>query len=518
MRAFHGSRELARQLTPLTPTDAGRIATALRSRGARVAVLLAGAIPFVVYLRTMAPTVYGLDSAELTTGSYVLGIVHAPGSPTFLLLGHLFTWLPVGDVGYRVNLVSVVAAAAAMAFFCAVLLRLLRDPFAATAGAWLLAFTYYFWVSAVAAELYSLQACFLAALIWLSLRWRSEQRPWQLYLFALCFGVGLGNHLSLVFAAPGMVILLRSDDRHALPSIRHLAVAAIWGLLGASVYAYLPLRSHAPLNFARAFGVDVATWQGFWWMVTGQMFSSQMLAVPLAQIPGEIAFFIGRLFSNFIGVSALVGILGVVDGFRQRPDVHLGLATIFAGHLAFVLTYDVVDKEFMLVPTFLIWTIWTTVGCQAIARGVSAWTHGTIAIPVGALLLMMAAGNLAINVNRVDLSDDWSARRRGEDLFAYLPPRAVYVAGWGDVPILDYLQLVEKQRDDVETLNVFLATQPERIRFVEQRLRSGRPVFVAARVEIPNVNANFEYVPACECYRVRPRSTGPEGAAPAASR
>ncbi len=506
---------MARQLTP-SPAQVGGAVAAPRSRAAHLAVFLAGALPFVVYLRTVAPTVYGLDSAELTTGSYVLGIVHSPGSPTFLLLGHLFTWLPIGDVGYRVNLVSVTAAAAAMAAFCAVLLRFLRDPFAATAGAWLLAFTYYFWVSAVAAELYSLQAFFLAALIWLSLRWRSEQRPWQLYAFALCFGVGLGNHLSLTMAAPGFAVLLRSEERHALPSLRQLAIAALWGLLGASVYAYLPLRSQSPMNYARAFGVDVATWQGFWWMVTGQMFSSEMLAVPLAELPGQIAFFVGRLFSNFIGVSALVGVLGVVDGFRQRPAVHLGLAAIFLGHLAFVLTYDVGDKELMLVPTFLIWAIWIALGARVLARAVARWTDGTVAVPVGALLLMLAAANLVINFHRVDLSHDWSARRRGEDLFAYLPPHAVYVGGWGDVPVLDYLQLVEKQRRDVETLNVFLATEVERNEFVERRLLSGQPVYAAAKGEIPYVNAIVEYVPACNCYRFRPQSAGPQMSVPAA--
>ena len=42
-----------------------------------------------------------------------------------------------------------------------------------------------------------------------------------------------------------------------------------------------------------------------------------------------------------------VRIVGVLDGFRKRLDVHLGLAAIFLGHLAFVLTYDVADKELM---------------------------------------------------------------------------------------------------------------------------------------------------------------------------
>jgi hypothetical protein len=101
-------------------------------------------------------------------------------------------------------------------------------------------------------------------------------------------------------------------------------------------------------------------------------------------------------------------------------------------------------------------------------------------------------------------------------LFDYLPPRAVYVGGWGDVPILDYLQMVEKQRDDVETLNVFLATEVQRSQFVERRLREGRPVYVAAKSDIPYVNAAFEEIPGCECYLVRPQTDGPEVSVPAA--
>jgi hypothetical protein len=514
MRASHDSRELPRQPAHPTPADVAQGPAARGLLGAPWAALFAAAVPFFVYLRTMAPTVYGLDSAELTTGSYVLGIVHSPGSPTFLLLGHLFTWLPVGDVGYRVNLLSVTAASLAIALFCAALLRLLREPIVALAGSWLLAFTYYFWVSALAAELYSLQALFLAALTWLSLRWRTEQRPWQLYLFALCFALGLGNHLSLAVAAPGFVVLLRSEERHALPSLRQLAVAAAWGLVGASVYAYLPLRSQAPMNYARALGVDVASWQGFWWMLTGQMFASEMFAVPIAKIPGEVVSFVLRLFSNFVGVIALLGIPGLLDGFRRRPDVHLGLATIFLGHLVFVVTYDVADKELMLVPTFLIWAIWIALGAGVLARGVFAWTNGRIAIPVGALLLMLAVGNLAINFQRVDLSNDWSARRRGEALFAFLPPRAAYVGSWGDVPILEYLRLVEGRRKDVEVLNVVLANDRERSLFVERRLRSGTPVFAGERVKIRDVNAIFEHVAACDCYRLRAQRTASEIAPP----
>ena len=85
------------------------------------------------------------------------------------------------------------------------------------------------------------------------------------------------------------------------------------------------------------------------------------------------------------------------------------------------------------------------------------------------------------------------------------------------MPILDYLQLVEQRRRDVETLNVFLADERQRSRFVEHRLRSGRPVYVEFRREVPYVNAVFEYLPACKCYRVQLRSTVPDSPAPPAA-
>ena len=62
-------------------------------------------VPFALYVFTMAPTVYGLDSAELTTGAYTLGIVHSPGAPTYMLLGHLFSkilvMLAFGSIFFR---------------------------------------------------------------------------------------------------------------------------------------------------------------------------------------------------------------------------------------------------------------------------------------------------------------------------------------------------------------------------------------------------------------------------------
>ena len=63
--------------------------------------ILAFALPFILYILTLAPTVYNLDSAELTTAAATAGITRATGYPLYLLLGYRCSWLPRAPSGRR---------------------------------------------------------------------------------------------------------------------------------------------------------------------------------------------------------------------------------------------------------------------------------------------------------------------------------------------------------------------------------------------------------------------------------
>jgi len=77
--------------------------------------LAVGGLSLALYGRTLAPGLLPGDSGELQTLSALLGNTHPTGYPIYLLVGKLFTWLPVGDMAYRVNLLSAVMAALAVA-------------------------------------------------------------------------------------------------------------------------------------------------------------------------------------------------------------------------------------------------------------------------------------------------------------------------------------------------------------------------------------------------------------------
>jgi hypothetical protein len=470
--------------------------------------LSAWGVPFVVYLRTLAPTVYGLDSAELTTGAYTLGIIHAPGSPTYLLIGHLFTALPFGDVGYRLNLLSACCGASTALFLYRILLHLTGQKMISLATAWFAAFTYYFWISAAAAELYALTTCFAAGLIWLALEWRVAGRPVHLYLFAFLYGLGLGTHAMLILFGPGLAWLVSNTPQRPWRQPRMLLGAALCGLLGVSVYLYLPIRylSNTPFDYARTYwGVNLATWDGFWWMVTARMFGSLFFGIPLARLPGEALVYAYRVWSNFLGLGLMIGLVGLLAAFKRWQTFQVGLLLMLVGHLTFYLPYAAADKDTMFQPTFLIWAIWVGLGFDVLRQQISQRSKETSPGLAPALAVLLVVSALVLNFGLVDLSHDWRTRQLGEAILVTAEPQAYYFGTWGDVPILEYLQLVEGQRPDVTPVNLYFTGAVEGSRMAFEKLAAGFPVYTSVPW-LPNESVALERIDVCQCFRAVLRS------------
>ena len=188
----------------------------------RGAALLGGAVAIfvgILYIGTLAPTVlpYGtpdtLDSPMLQTEVSVLGVGHPTGYPTYMMLTHLFTYLPLGDPAYRVNLASAVYGIAAVLVVYLAGLRLGGRIVAAAAGALAFGLSGAFWSQAVIAEVYTFEALLVALVILVLLLWRDRREGRYLLLSAFLVGLSLTHHLTSVLLVPAALAFVFLTDR-----------------------------------------------------------------------------------------------------------------------------------------------------------------------------------------------------------------------------------------------------------------------------------------------------------------
>ncbi|MCA9995900.1 MAG: DUF2723 domain-containing protein, partial [Anaerolineales bacterium] len=161
--------------------------------------LLAGSTALLVYLLTLAPDLtwrsYGGDGGELIAASVTLGVPHPTGYPTYVLLGKLFSLLPIGTMAYRFNLFSAVAVAAAVGL-TAVTLRTHFSRTTSVAASLTLAFAPLVWSQATITEVYGLNLLAVAAVVWAVM----GKRP--LFQTTLLFALSLTTHATSLLLLP----------------------------------------------------------------------------------------------------------------------------------------------------------------------------------------------------------------------------------------------------------------------------------------------------------------------------
>ncbi|MCX7840066.1 MAG: DUF2723 domain-containing protein, partial [Anaerolineae bacterium] len=261
----------------------------------RLIALFVFIVTFALYLQTMAPTLGGgRDSAEFQHVAYTLGIAHPTGYPLYLTLGKVVTTLvPLGDVAYRMNLLSVFLSALAAVFVYLSIVLLTQRRWTALIATALFATNIAVWRQAGVASVSPLNLLLFAALMYTLLRWY-----WQgtrLDLVALVLGLGLAHHRSIILLVPAIAILLLLNHFKSMQSRREwirLCTAFATPLL---FYLYLPVFGHNSSWYSN-------TLEGF----LGQI-SANEVGTYLRTTPEDFAAAIGTL-TQFLFYS--FGVLG----------------------------------------------------------------------------------------------------------------------------------------------------------------------------------------------------------------
>jgi hypothetical protein len=192
-----------------------------------------------LYVRTVAPSLLWGDSAEFQTLSYFLGMSHPSGYMTQIMIGKLFTYIPIGNIAYRVNLMSASfgALAVAQVYLIVRLLGGWRIP--AISASMMLTLTPLFWWRALIAESYA-PAAGMITTVWLFfLLWRRTQKWIYLFLAGLAGGLSVGIHSTVVMTATSVLVVMMFTARKRADWIGAAGGALLGVLLTFSFFLYL---------------------------------------------------------------------------------------------------------------------------------------------------------------------------------------------------------------------------------------------------------------------------------------
>ena len=439
------------------------------------AVLLGAALVIlfgVLYAGTLAPTVlpYGapdtLDSPMLQAEVSVLGIGHPTGYPTYMMLTHLFTYLPIGDPAYGINLASAVYGVAAVLVIYLAGLRLCRRAVAAAAGALAFGLSDAFWGQAVISEVYTLEALLVALVILALLVWRDTRADRYLLLSAFLVGLSLTHHLTSVLLVPAAPAFVFLTDRSVFSKVGLMLKSLGLFLLGLLPFLYLPIRAmmQAPLNEA-----DPSTPWRFLLLVTGGSFLAESSekgrhcspsALALADPSTKLGLFADHLLGQFSIILMLVGVFAAVFLlFRDRAAAVL-LGTLFFGCLGQAVVYlqlGIEDFYVFLIPAFLAFGLCISAGLGAVLR----WTEGLAVGSATSRIIVFVLSFLMLAVPLVGVREAYAAHDRSGEFGGRKTIETVASNVKQNATILHhrsplwYMVLVERRRRDLTLVDPF---------------------------------------------------------------
>jgi tetratricopeptide (TPR) repeat protein len=253
-------RSLILRRCAITQTDNDKIV--------RITTILLGAlsliIPFIVFFKTMAPTLSFWDCGEFIACAKTLGIPHPPGTPFFVVIGRLFIILGLfKNVAMRTNFISVISSSLTIFLVYLTIIRVSQKlPFnksinpqlgqigvriGAFSAGLLLAFSGTFWFNAVETEVYGAAMLLMVLLIYLTIRWGEDKETGgsdKLLVFItylLFFSVSI--HLTTFLIVPALFLYFIWIDREKLKdpmfwvtwAIFFSLALPVWFLIGMAI-------------------------------------------------------------------------------------------------------------------------------------------------------------------------------------------------------------------------------------------------------------------------------------------
>ncbi|MFH1074936.1 MAG: tetratricopeptide repeat protein [Candidatus Firestonebacteria bacterium] len=394
---------------------------------------------------TACPAIYVGDDGELDAAAYTLGVGHPPGYPVFTLLSHLFARLPVSNVAFRINLLSVFFGALSIVFLYLIMRKLLKEEkYALTASvftALMMLLGETFWVQALHSKggIYILNILFILGFI---LTVQNNKK----YLFGLLLGFSLANHHTVAVVFLGLLLYIYYFRRDWL-KFKALLNILSFSFVGLCAYFYLIVSANTnpPMNWGNPYNFDRMIYHIF----RKQYGELTTLTRSFSNFYAMTKVFVKWLLADFTIFPLLLAFPGIYAFYRKDKKVFyvfllLLLSSVFG--MMYVLNYEVNPKNVYInkvffIPAFAFIAVFAGFGYKFVAEKIK-YTFAVIPL----LLLPSVIDNIKIN----NLRDNKIAYNYGINILKSLEKNAIFFCeGDNQMFILGYLKYVDKIRPDV---------------------------------------------------------------------
>ena len=422
-----------------------------------------------LYIITCAPTILWQDSALLTyriwhndiQGNLGLAISH----PLYILVGIAVKYIPIGQLAYRVNLISAVFGAVAVANLFLILRLWLRKTLPAVIGAITLAVSWTFWQNAVIAEVYSMYAAQMLAELIMLLQYMRTKRVGYLYLLGFFNGLAIANHmwgsLALTCYAVFFIVLLAKKQIR----LKHLGIIILLWVIGAIPYEYLIIKNIIISG-------DVAGTLSS--ALFGNGWQSRVLntSVSMKIVLENIMF----ILLNFPTPNLLLLFLGLWVIWKKAPSRSFAniIIAMMMLYFIFAFRYTVPDRHAFFLPFYCLAAITIGLGADAL---LTRYNYKSLVIAVLAFTLLpiptdfitpaaarkfyKPLGQRRQRPYRDEYTywlQPWKTGYRGAEKFANealdrVEKNAIIYAFTTDVHSLLYVQEVNRKRPDVKIVS-----------------------------------------------------------------
>ena len=446
-------------------------------------------INYLIYLLTLAPTVTFEDSGELIAAAYNLGIPHEPGYPLFSIIGKLFSLIPVGNVAYRLNLMSAFFSSLAAVFICYSTIIIIEDTFINTKlwqniGQKQISFikycvalssgiffgtSYEIWEQSIITEVYGLNNFFIALFILLTLIWNrqktKESKLKYLFLISFIIGLTLTNHPSSLLIIPVFFIYIIVSDRTILLNFKTILKSVFYFFIGLLPFIYLPVASS--FNPKMDWGnPENAT--NFIRTITRHQYQSQD-KITLNGFISQLVYSFKLLSEQWYPVFLIFAILGIYLIYKYNKNffwfcfVYLFFSIPVMVYMTNTDIKNPISAEInkntlsvAFIPAYLLISAVIGIGLFYLINIIR--TKKTIIYSLFALLsVLFAASNIYKNYRKEDKSTYYFPESYANNIFNTLPKNSLLFINWDPFGFpLNYYQFVENKRPDIIVIDQLL--------------------------------------------------------------